>query len=172
METGYTLDEITLAINDNIKTKYTNALISHCEYIHKNHHRVLCIATHPLANGEVVSLFCKLLTDRSEKLLDEFLNACRHSIKIEQITDSIDTLTELLYSSQKTAEYSRVRPILEYIRERNPNRENISQELKDGVSFRCQCLAMQLVEDVLKEKEISDKISALQSLLDEQFKKV
>lgn len=158
---GYTMEEISVEIKNNIQDKYVESLVKLCEYISTiKDTNVLRISMNPVFPYNLVPLIHNLYNYKDIKMMKNFIDKVNDEIKNlnkeEYITQQI---RELLYVKNYDYE-SELRDLEKYVREQNiEDLDNVTEEMTTVVYTKCITLVNMMIHNNKREKEISKILS-------------
>jgi hypothetical protein len=160
MEDGYTLEEIMNEVRKVVSEYFADAL--KIEFAYVTEHKDLNLLKLTTANTyqyETNRLIIYLSIHRDPAILNKFLKICKMRAKLSLINNEIYKYTEELKELQTRSYQEFINPILTYIRKCGPSRSTVTQELIIDVMNHCDLLALELINVIIKEGELQDKLN-------------
>lgn len=153
---GYTIDEIITIMDKEINdSSCKKSTIEQCIYVYNHlHTRILSITSHPIITGEIVTILKKLTTNKSEKLMEEFITACKNNIAKMDHQTSVDELIDAIVTIRKRIDCESLRPVVEFIRSQQLKQKYDKEELIEKSVMRFRDVVVQIIDDVADPKSI------------------
>lgn len=158
---GYSIEEIITEINRNIVSEHVDDIILFVHHVFRNPQiNPLNFTIEREEYFNLLGILLQVKEKHSEELMENFISGCKEIIRINDINDELESEVDSLHFRL----YERhISSILGQIRSLKLTKEDIAPEIVEKVTGMCQPLAQELIQVVLKENDLNEKLDAFRA---------